>query len=87
MDVPTIHFATFIEELGETSDKLALQYFPSIFWDEHNVKYVPMDGMSIPPKYWFWHTFLLYHTMDTGSSLDPRLKSRGLRLGLSNILD
>lgn len=53
VNVPAVHFAAFVEEGGETSDKLSLEYSSAVLW----YKYHMIHHMTASPAYRSGHSF------------------------------
>ncbi len=85
MDVPTVHPASFIEQLGEPSDELVVENLSPVFGDEGDMEEVAVDSMVVPPEYGLGHTYSLYRNGRRKIWLDPRAEARGLRLFVSMI--
>ena len=59
VDVPSVHFAAFVEQPRQASDELPLEDPPPVLGDEYHMVQVPMHGMAAAPKDGFGHTLIV----------------------------
>ena len=73
VDVPSVRFATLVEQMRQVSDELTLQYSAPVLRHKHDVIHEPMERMATFPEYWLRHNFIVSQWAE-GFGLSPALK-------------
>ena len=72
MYVPAIDLAAFVHEVGEPSDELSVEDFPSILRHEDDVVQTTVYGVTSTPEDGFWHACSLYRNGRRDLAYPPR---------------
>ena len=73
MDIPSVRFATFVEQGRQASDELSLQDTPAVFRHKDDMVHQAMERVTTSPEYWFGHSFIVSQWAE-GFGLSPALK-------------